>query len=258
MNFEMVRKEMEWSFLGSEEEKDILLVVHDGYEYVKNCVDSVFKNTKSFRLHVWDNASATRTSNYLKELASLPNVKLYRSETNEGFIIPNNRMVREASSEWVVLLNSDTEVLPRWDEVMIGTLKNNPEIRQVGFSGGILSDNCEFVERGVGEQIDYVCGYCFCMSRKTIKDIGLFDEENICFAYCEDSDLSLRIRERGWRIYSCYSDELVRHYGSKTSSEVMKKDERLESCARLNLEYLKKRWKSFLLLYKGGKMCYHV
>jgi len=248
---------MEWSFSG-EGEKDILLVVHNGYEYVRNCLNSVFSNTKDFRLHIWDNASEERTANYLESLASLPNVKLYRSETNEGFILPNNRMFRESSSEWTILLNSDTEVLPKWSEVMIGALKNNPEIKQVGFSGGMLGKNCEFSGTNSGRQIDYVCGHCLCMRRETAQEFGLFDEENISFAYCEDSDLSLRIRERGWGIYSCHSDGLVRHYGNKTSLEVANKDDRLEICARKNLEYMKRRWSSFLELYSGGKMCYHV
>jgi len=248
---------MEWSLSG-QGEKDIFVVVHDGYEYVHNCIDSVFSNTKNFNLYVWDNGSVGRTAEYLKGLASRRNVKLFRNETNEGFIVPNNRMVQESSSEWIILLNSDTEVLPRWDEVMIGTLKNNPEIKQVGFGGGMLSENCEFAGRANGEAVDYICGYCFCMNRQTVEQIGLFDEENIRFAYCEDSDLSLRIREKGWRIYACHSDALVRHYGSKTSKQVIDKDERLNLCARNNLEYLKKRWRHFLSLYRGGKMCYHV
>lgn len=62
-------------------------------------------------------------------------------------------------------------------------------------------------------------------------DFGLFDEENIHFAYCEDSDLSLRIRERGWEVYACHSEGLV-----------------LE--ASKNIAYMKRRWSSFLSLYR--------
>lgn len=256
MNLEEIRKEMNWSLSG-EGEKDILVVVRNGYEYVRNCVESIFRNTKNFNLYLWDNASSSKTANYLNDLAAHQNVKLHRSEINEGFIIPNNRMAAESRSEWVIFLNSDTEVLPRWDEVLIGVLKNNSEVRQVGFGGGLLGENCEPRGRGEGENVDYVFGYCFCLHRKTIEEIGLFDEENMQFAYCEDSDLSLRIRERGWRIRSCYSEDLVRHYGSKTTQEVIKEDNRVELCAKENLAYLRKRWKEFLRLYKGGKICYH-
>lgn len=256
MNLEAVKKEMEWSLAGGGG-KDILVVVRNQYEYVQNCLESVFRNTKNFNLRIWDNASSGRTKNFLSELGSEPNVKIYRSETNEGFVRPNNKMAEESQAEWMILLNSDTEVLPRWDEVMIGVLKNNPEIKQVGFGGGMLGRNCEFSGLGAGYQIDYVCGYCFCINKNTAAETGLFDEQNIEFAYCEDSDLSLRIRERGWRIYACHSEDMVRHYGSMTSREVAKEDDRLKICARKNLEYMKKRWSAFLELYSGGKICYH-
>jgi GT2 family glycosyltransferase len=247
---------MGWSLSG-DGRKDILVVVKDAHWYVKNCLDSVFANTKDFTLHVWDNASSDKTAKYLAGLASLPNVKVHRSDTNEGFIVPNNRMFSETESEWMILLNSDTEVLPGWDELLIGVLKNNPEIKQSGFAGAILDENCEILAQGSGKSVDYISGYCFCMHRQTVEELGLFDEKNLSFAYCEDSDLSLRIRERGWEVYACHSDALVRHYGNRTTSEVIKDDERLISCARNNHSYLKTRWKTFLGLYSKGKNCYN-
>lgn len=255
MDLAEVRKEMHWSVSATGEEKDILLVVHNGYEYVKNCVESVFSNTKDFKLLIWDNASSGKTAKYLDDLRSLKNVKLHRSETNEGFIVPNNRLFLMSDSKWVILLNSDTEVLPDWDDVMIGFLKNHPKTKQVGYCGATLNSECEFSGRTSGREIDYVVGYCFCMARKDIEEIGLFDELNMDFAYCEDSDLSLRIRERGWEVYACHSKDLVRHYGGKTTSEVISLDERLKISARKNLEHLKRRWGSFLDLYRKEKTC---
>lgn len=229
--------------------KDILVVVKDQYEHVRNCIDSVFKNTSDFNLCIWDNGSESPTREYLSEIAGRPNVRLWRSETNDGFIVPNNRMFEESSSEWVILLNSDTEVLPRWDEVMVGVLRNNPEIRQVGFRGGILGSSCELEGVGSGKDVDYIFGYCFCASRDTIKKTGLFDEINLCFAYCEDSDLSLRIRESGGEIYACHSNEMVRHYGGITTRSVIRNDSRLLDCAKSNLERLRERWSPFIRLY---------
>ena len=252
-----MRREMAWSMNGSGH-KDILVVVKDQYRYVRNCLESVFANTSDFTLQVWDNASDEPTRNYLLELSQKPNVRLWRSDTNEGFIVPNNRMAEKTSSEWIILLNSDTEVLPRWDEVLVGTMRNNPEMLQVGFRGGILGNLCELEDVGSGRDIDYVFGYCFCIRKQWVDKTGLFDEKNLCFAYCEDSDLSLRIREAGGEIYACYSDGLVRHYGSKTTSSVIDEDPRLLSCARSNLRHLKSRWSSFIRLYGKGKERYNV
>lgn len=241
MNLEKIRLEMEWSLDGGGN-KDILVVVHDGLRHVKVCVDSLFANTEDFTLHLWDNASGEETGAYLREVASRPNVRLTRSEANEGFVVPNNRMVRECSSEWVILLNSDTEVMPHWDELLVGVLRNNPDIAQAGYGGGLLDANCEFAGRGHGRDVDFIMGYCLCMRRDKMMEFGPFDEENIEFAYCEDSDLSLRVKERGWGIYACHSDGMVRHLGGGTTAKVMPGNERLARCSAANLSYLKRRW----------------
>jgi len=82
---EELRSEMRWSLDGSGS-KDVLVVVRDQFEHVKNCLESVFRNTEDFTLHLWDNASGNETRRYLEEVAARSNVKLYRSENNEGFI----------------------------------------------------------------------------------------------------------------------------------------------------------------------------
>lgn len=250
---EELRREMRWSLDGSGS-KDILVVVKDQLEYVKNCLGSVFRNTEDFTLHLWDNASGNETRTYLEEVARRPNVTLRRSEENEGFIVPNNRMAEKCSSDWLILLNSDTEVLPHWSEVLVGTLRNNPEILEAGFGGGTLDGSCEFSGRAYGFGADYISGYSVCMGRKTVENNGLFDEQNLKFAYCEDSDLSLRIRESGGEIYACHSNEMVRHYGGRTSLTVANEDPRLVSCARENLAYLRRRWTPFVHLYGRGKV----
>lgn len=243
---------MRWSLDGSGS-KDILVVVRDQLPYVKNCLESVFRNTEDFTLHLWDNASGDETKTYLEEVAGRPNVALHRSGENEGFIVPNNRMAEKCSSDWLILLNSDTEVLPHWSEVLVGTLRNNPEILETGFGGGVLDDSCEFSGKGQGFGADYIAGYSVCLGRRTAESTGLFDERNLKFAYCEDSDLSLRIRESGGEIYACHSEDMVRHYGNRTSLAVAEEDPRLVSCARENLSYLKRRWIPFVRLYGRAK-----
>lgn len=230
--------------------KDIIVVVRNGLGHVKVCLESLFANTEEFSLHLWDNASDDDTSYYLREVASRPNVRLTRSQSNDGFIVPNNRMVRACSSEWVILLNSDTEVMPHWDEVLVGTLRNNPDIAQAGYGGGMLDAECEFAGRGFGREVDFIMGYCLCMKRETMLELGPFDERNLEFAYCEDSDLSLRTRERGLGMYACHCEDMVRHLGGGTTSKVVSENNRLADCARKNLAYLKRRWISFVRLYK--------
>jgi GT2 family glycosyltransferase len=246
-NIEEIRKEMHWSLDGENQKKDILIVVHNQYEYIKNCVDSIFENTKNFILHVWDNGSEKQTADYLRSLSKLNNVKLHYSKSNIGFIVPNNVMAKKSKSKWIILLNSDTEVLSNWDSVLIGTLLNNNDVAQVGIKGGMLNQKGLGVSHKSGFDIDYVCGFCFCISRETYKKYGLFDDKHLEFAYCEDSDFSMRLRDDGQKIYACYASDLVRHYGNKTTFEVLKKQKELLSCAKKNQRHILKKWSKFIL-----------
>lgn len=245
-NIEEIRKEMHWSVDGDNQKKDILIVVHNQHEYIKNCLDSIFANTNNFVLHIWDNGSEIKTANYLRTISKMKNVRLHYSKKNIGFIIPNNIMAKKSRSKWIVLLNSDTEVMSNWDSVLIGTLINNPDTLQVGFRGGILNEKGLGVSHKSGFDIDYVCGHCFCISRTTYEKYGLFDDKHLEFAYCEDSDFSMRLRDDGNKIYACYSEELVKHYGNKTTFEVIKKQKELLSCAKKNQKHIAKKWAKFL------------
>jgi GT2 family glycosyltransferase len=247
MNYlDEIKQEMNWSILADNCTKDILIVVHNQLEYVKKCLDSLFINTSNFNLYLWNNNSNKNTTEYLKSISQRPNVKLFNSKKNLGFIVPNNLIIKECNSDWVVFINSDTEVIKNWDSVLIGAMMNNPQIAQTGFQGGILNKNGECTSTASGFNIDYICGYCFCINKKTYEEFGLFDDKNLNFAYCEDSDFSLRLKEKEKKIYACYSSELVRHYGSKTSIDVFNKNNELTEIIKKNRIYLVERWKHIM------------
>lgn len=247
-----IRKEMHWATSAELQQKDILIVVHNQLNYLKKCIDSIFLNTINFNIYLWDNNSDQETKEYLSIISKKPNIKLFNCEKNLGFIVPNNIMIKECSSDWIILLNSDTEVIKNWDCVLIGTLINNSEILQSGFAGGILDKNGKCVCIKSGLNIDYVCGYCFCINKKTYENFGLFDDKNLEFAYCEDSDFSLRLKENQKKIYACYATELVRHHGSKTSIEVLKKDNSLNEIISKNQNYISNRWRNFLGVFTNS------
>jgi GT2 family glycosyltransferase len=247
MNFEEIKKELLFADSAKKVEKDILIVVHNQYDYIKNCIDSIYKNTKNFNIFIWDNNSEKKTAEYLQKLADKnKNIKLYKSSENLGFIIPNNRMMEDSKSPYSILLNSDTEVRPLWDKVLIGFLINNPDVCLTGSQGGMLNSEGLGVSASSGYNVDYICGYCMCFSNKTYQEFGLFDEINLKFAYSEDSDFSMRIREKNKKIYACYSSDLVVHYGNKTSLEVVKDNIDFKNMIHENLLYFQKRWGKYL------------
>lgn len=246
LNLEEIKKELLLADFAKKIQKDILIVVHNQYEYVKNCIESIYKNTKNFNLYIWNNASDETTSNYLNKVSKKnKNVKLYFSNENVGFIIPNNRMIKDAKSPYIILLNSDTEVRKLWDKVLIGFLEKNKKYSITGFLGGILNSEGRGTSCDHGENIDYICGYCMCFNRKIYEEFGLFDEENLKFAYHEDADFCLRVQENNKKIYACYSKDLVFHYTNITSKNVLKQND-FTHFIKNNKIYMQKRWAKLL------------
>ncbi len=223
--------------------KDIIIVARNQYNYVKKCIESIFSNTTNFSLFIWDNGSEPETANYLHSLEG-DGIVVIRSEENEGFILPNNRLAAIGESPYIILLNSDTEVRAGWDEALIGWLQNNPSTGLVGFEGGLMNSEGMGVNVNRGSEIDYVAGWCVAMDRKNYNNIGLFDEKNLTFAYCEDTDLSLRVKESGLGIYAL-NLELVLHHANITSRTVSR-ERNMKPEFLSNHKYIQNRWKKYL------------
>lgn len=251
-HFDEVKKELSLGEAARDVWKDIIIIVRDQLTYFKECIDSIKANTKHYHLYIWDNGSGPETQRYIESLLAGWDeekdewaVTSMRSEVNTGFIEPNNELVAWGDSEYIVLLNSDTKVFEGWDRVMTGFLDAHPDTAQVGYWGGHLGPDGRGFGGANGFDVDYIPGWCFCISRATYNEFGLFDK-HLKFAYCEDADLSLRLKEKGKRIYSLHAP-LVHHYQNKTIMEV-EKEGQIDVAATFahNHEYIKTRWKNYL------------
>lgn len=233
--------------------KDILIVVRNQLNYFKDCVESIQKNSTNYHLYIWDNGSQPETQNYIENLVSGYNperdtnyqITTIRSERNTGFIYPNNELAALGTNPYIILLNSDTKVFENWDNTMIGFLEKNSDFAQVGYWGGHLDSTGRGFGGSNGCDIDYVPGWCFCISRKTYDEFGLFSNK-LNFAYCEDSDFSLRLQEAGKKIYALHTP-LVHHYQNVTVKDVEKEcSVDLRATFDYNHNYIKDRWKDYL------------
>lgn len=229
--------------------KDILVVVHDQLPYLKECVETIAATTKNYHLYIWDNASEQETIDYMQSLerngVAGGTVHIHYNSINAGFNPPNNAMASWGNSDYIILLNSDCKVFEYWDRAMIGFLREHPEVAEVGYWGGHLSADGRGFGGSNGWQIDYVPGWCFTISRDTYRQFGLFSTE-LVFAYCEDADFSLRLKEAGKKIYALHAP-LVHHYQNKTIKAVEKKgDIDVRATFERNHEYIRRRWKDYL------------
>lgn len=245
---EKTKEELKLADEMEDSSKDILIVVRDQLKYFKECIESIEANTKNYHLYIWDNASGTETRAYLDELMEKHDegLTVFHSSKNAGFIEPNNELVKKGTGEYIILINSDCKVFQNWDLAMTGFLYAHPEVAQIGYWGGHIGPDGRGFGGDNGYEVDYIPGWCFCIKRECYEQHGLFDGENLNFAYSEDADLSFRLKEAGNKIYALHAP-LVHHYQNKTIKAVEKEGEiDVRVTFERNRAWIQKRWAGYL------------
>ena len=89
----------------------IIIVNYNTRELIKNCLFSVFQQTKDIRFEVIvsDNGSTDGSVEMIK--VAFPQVYLIENNVNLGFGAANNRGLKIASGKYIFYLNSDTVLL---------------------------------------------------------------------------------------------------------------------------------------------------
>jgi O-antigen biosynthesis protein len=167
-------------------------------------------------------------------LARVAGIRLQRNEVNLGFIRTCNAAARTARGAFVLFLNNDTMVLPGWLDRMVEVFAARPDAGVVGSkligddgklreAGGILWRDGSAWNYGLGgdpdapefnylREADYCSGASLLVRRAVFLDAGGFDEK-YAPAYCEDSDLSFRLREMGLKTFYQPRSEIVHFEG---------------------------------------------
>jgi GT2 family glycosyltransferase len=226
----------------------ISLLVYNQWDVTRNCIESVLLNTKGpYLLLLVDNASRIDTAENLKAVANKhAHVRYIRNDENVGYIKAHNAMFRQYESDFFCVLNNDVVIRERaWDEMFIERFAANAQLAIAGPRQlcGRLNDE------GIGsprlsEKCDYIEGWCLFVRTAIIRSClpDLFDQTYLTFAFCEDSDLSLRLRQKGFTI-SEFSDINIQHLHNVTfqAEKVNGRPHELH-----NRGILTKRWKHYL------------
>lgn len=216
----------------------IIILNHNGKQWLKDCFQSIFNNTHniSFEAILVDNASTDGSVEYTRQ--KFPLVKVIISKINVGFTRGNNIGIKEATGEYLCILNNDTIVLPGALNNLFHFVKSQPKRtiatgRILRFNGEI-QPNCSnpptflqeyfnftiskikgsnpfalrFKKESI-QKVGVVTGTFFVIKRKDMLELDGFDE-NI-FIFYEDADLCLRFRKLGGQVlYYPYS--VIKHY----------------------------------------------
>lgn len=197
----------------------IIVPTRDGFGLLKKCYDAINKNTcyPNWELIIGDSESSDETVRYFSELLD-ERVKFIKRGTTEGsFSSINNELVAQATGEYLLFLNNDTEPQKFWLFEMMSKIHRDSNVGIVGAKllyphNKIQHAGIAFTQQGpvnLGESVlrsfpknfaDYDRSYqavtaaCLLIRAKDFDAVEGFDP---IYYFCyEDVDLCLKVRER--------------------------------------------------------------
>ncbi|MCF1753011.1 glycosyltransferase family 2 protein [Mariniradius sediminis] len=213
-----------------------IIIVHwKGIDLTKACLRSLQKiSYPNYRILLVDNGSRESDGKKLKE--EFPEIEPIISEKNLGFTGGNKLGMSHALEQgfdFVLLLNNDTEVEADFLDKLLGAFSQQPQLGMVQplifFSADrekIWSAGGRFmpalgISKTIGygkrkteldlaksRQLDWATGCCVLIRAQILREVGLL--RDVFFAYFEDVDISLRVREKGWGI-ALVPDAIIYH-----------------------------------------------
>ncbi len=223
-------------------ELSIIIVSWNTRELLARCLESVYATMqgRTFEVLVVDNASRDGSAQMVRE--QFPQVRLIENRENVGFARANNQALRESHGDYLLLLNSDTLVLPDAVEALLAFMERYSSVGACGprllSADGSVQVSCgqlptfsrllfdltglsrfnghdDFPAGDSARRVGWIQGACLLIRRETIGDVGLLDEDY--FMYTEEVDWCYRASVVGWGL--CYVPaSRVIHYGGQSAA----------------------------------------
>lgn len=198
----------------------VIIPAYGNIDYTLRCLGSIAATAPqaSFEVIVVDDCSPDDSADLLLKVKG---IRLFKNEQNQGFIRSCNTGAKAAKGEYLYFLNNDTEVTPGWLDELLQTFQEFPGTGLAG-SKLLYNDHCLQEAGGIiwqdgsawnygrlhdpllpiynyAREVDYCSGASIMVPKVLFDELGGFDEHYLP-AYCEDSDLALKIRDKGHRV----------------------------------------------------------
>ncbi|GJL81934.1 MAG: glycosyl transferase [marine bacterium B5-7] len=215
----------------------VVIVNYQSGQYLKGCLDSIEAQTRQpDRVLVVDNNSIDGSTATLVGRPSY--IQFIPVSTNLGFARANNIAFSFADDcDYLALLNPDAIAGPDWLKSLLEGVERHDAIdcygcRMLGYTSDDPADGTADVYHVSGlywrrdhgravsdirheeEEIFSPCAAAALYHRKSVMDVGGFDESYFC--YSEDVDLAFRLRARGSKAWYL-PNAVVHHAGSATT-----------------------------------------
>ena len=209
----------------------IIVLTYNKWELTKACLESIDLHTAwPHEIVVVDNASSDGTPEELTNwAASGENRRVVLSAENLGFAGGNNLGIENASGEYFILLNNDTEVADGWLPPLIRVLEHEPRVGIVGPATNNSGNEARVdLRASKGKSLDTavaafiggtppqfletnsVAFFCVALRRETVNEIGVLDTA-YGIGMFEDDDYCQRLKQAGYVTGVCFQSFVFHH-----------------------------------------------
>jgi len=197
----------------------VIIPIYNAADAVQRCLESVdrFTPTDVEVVLVDDCSTDARIDLVMGQLRTRAGVRIIRNEQNLGFPATVNRGLAEVGEGDVIILNSDTQVTPRWTERLRLAAIERPGIATVtplSDHAGVFSftspsltgpDHGAEVAARVARASQFLRpvgptgnGFCLYVRREALDQVPGFDHEGFPRGYGEENDFCMKLGAAGF------------------------------------------------------------
>lgn len=258
-------------------ELTVIIVSYCTRDLTLKAIETLYETTQnvSFHMVVFDNASNDGSAEAVK--AAFPQVEVIASPENLGFAEANNIVAAQAKTEWLLLLNPDTECHPGAVDNLMAFSKATPK---AGITGGrtvfrdgslniascwmritpwssfcsatglssIFPKSSVFNPEAMGDwqrdtvrEVDIVVGCFMMLPRALWNKLGGFDLRY--FMYGEEADLCLRAKALGYQPMVTPDAQIMHLVGASSKAQPRK----YAMIAKARMTLIKDHWPAALV-----------